>query len=108
MVISNKQKSLGKGSSWIIDLVVDHTINISKYKPLSSSSYIKLLKELDNPKKGWINIQNTDNNEYFKLCLVRYLHPEDHNPARIRKNDKHSARTFEFKDIKFPVKIRDM
>ena len=38
-IISDIQKSLGKGFGWIIDTVVDHTINISKYKPLSGSSY---------------------------------------------------------------------
>ena len=40
------EKSLGKGSRWIIDSVIDHTINISKYNPLAGSSYIKLPKEL--------------------------------------------------------------
>ena len=29
-IIWNKQKSPGKGSGWIIDLVIDHNINISK------------------------------------------------------------------------------
>ena len=29
----------------------DHTIHISKYKPLRGSSYTKLPKELVNPKK---------------------------------------------------------
>ena len=29
-IISNIQKSLGKGSGWIIDSVIDHTISISK------------------------------------------------------------------------------
>ena len=28
----NIQKFLGKGSGWIIDSVIDHNINISKYK----------------------------------------------------------------------------
>ena len=39
-------------------------------------------------KKHLINIQNIDNNECFKQCLVRYLHLSDHNPARIRKRTK--------------------
>ena len=39
---TNIQKSLGKGSGWIIDSVNDHTITISKYNPLAGSSYIKL------------------------------------------------------------------
>ena len=44
----------------------------------------------------------------FKWCLVRYLNPEDHNPARVTKADKDFAKRISFKDIKFPVKIRDI
>ena len=36
--ITNIQISLGKGSGWIIDSVIDHTISISKYNPLVGSS----------------------------------------------------------------------
>ena len=50
-IISDIQKSLGQGSDWIINSVIDH-----KYKPLSGSIYTKLPKELDNPKKVLINI----------------------------------------------------
>ena len=64
--ISNIQKSLGKGSCWVIDSVRDHNINISNSNPLASSSYTKLPKELDQPRKVLINIQNNDDNEYFK------------------------------------------
>ena len=45
------KKFLGKNSGWIIDSVIDHNINISKYNPLAGSSYIKLPKELDHPRK---------------------------------------------------------
>ena len=41
IIIPNMQMSLRKGSGWIIDSVIDHTISISKYKPLAGSSYIK-------------------------------------------------------------------
>ena len=74
-VVSNIQRSLGKGSGWIIDSVIDHNISISKYNPLAGSTYIKLSKELDYPKKRLINIQNIDDNECFKWSLVRYLNP---------------------------------
>ena len=43
-VISNIQKSLGKGSGWITDSVIEHSISVSKYNPLARSSYIKLPK----------------------------------------------------------------
>ena len=53
-IISNIKKSLGKGSGWISDSVIDHTISISKYNPLAESSYIRLPKEL-RPSKNWID-----------------------------------------------------
>ena len=34
-IITNKQKSVGKGSGRIIDSVMDHTISISKYDSFS-------------------------------------------------------------------------
>ena len=39
-IIGNIQKSLGKGSGWINDSVIDHTISISKYNSSARSSYI--------------------------------------------------------------------
>ena len=65
-IIKKIQKSLGVGSGWIIDSVIDHTISISKYNSLAGSSYIKLPKELDHPRKGLINVQSNHNNESCK------------------------------------------
>ena len=67
---------------------IDHTISTSEYNILPGSSYIKLPKEFDHPRKYLINIQNTDDNECFKWCLVRYLILGDHHPARISKAEK--------------------
>ena len=100
-IISNIQKSSGKGSGWIIDSVIHHTVSISKYDPLAESSYIKLPKELNHPRKGLINIQNVDDNECFKWCLVRYLNPAYHSPARTTKAGEDSAKKPDFKEIKF-------
>ena len=105
-ITTNIQKSLGKGSGWINDSLIHHTISISKYNLLAGSSYTKLPKELDHPRKSLINIQNTDDNECFKWCLVKYLNLADHHPARITKVDKNSEKRLDFKDIKFPVKTR--
>ena len=58
-------------------------------------------------RRGLINVKNIDDNECFKWCLVRYLHPADHHPPRITKADKNFANELDFKDIKFAVKIRD-
>ena len=48
-----------------------------------------------------INIQNIDDSECFKWCLIRYLHHADHHPAGIRKVDKDFSKELDFKDIKF-------
>ena len=65
-IISNVYKTLQEKFNWIIDSVIDHAFSVSKYNPLAGSSYIKLPKESDHPRKGLINIQNTDDNECFK------------------------------------------
>ena len=102
------QKSLRKTSGWIIDSAIDHTISVSKYSTLAGSNFIKLPKELDHSRKGLIVFQNTDDNECFKWCLVRYLNPADHNPRRITKTDKDFAKRLHFKDMKVPSKTKDV
>ena len=55
-----------------------------------------------------MNIENNDDNECFEWCLVTYLIPANHHPARITKADKYFPKRLDFKDIKLPVKIRDI
>ena len=92
----------------IIDSVIEHNINVPKHNSLAGSSYIKLPKELDHPRKRLIKIQNIDDSECFKWSLCRYLNPADINPAKIKKADKDFTKNLDFKNIKFPVKIRDI
>ena len=75
---------------------------------MTGSSYTKLQKELNHPRKGLIKFQNINGNKYFKWSLVKYLHPSDHHTAIITKSDKDFSKSFEFKDIRFPVEIRDI
>ena len=51
--ISNIQKPLRQGTGGIIDSVIGHNINISKYNPLGGSNQIILTKELDRPRIMW-------------------------------------------------------
>ena len=97
-IISNIEKSLGKGSGWIIDSVIDHTISISKHNPLAGNGYFKLTWELHHPRKGLIYIQNIDDNECFKWIIARYLNVAACKPARITKPDKVFAKKLDFKD----------
>ena len=42
---------INEGSGWIVESIDFQSINISTFRPLSWSSYIKLPVELKNPKK---------------------------------------------------------
>lgn len=53
-IIWNIRIYFRKDSGWIIDLVIDHNINILGYNPLSVSNYTKFSKELDHPRKVWL------------------------------------------------------
>ena len=46
--------------------------------------------------------------KYFKKCLIRYLHPTDHPAPTIRIFNKMLEEELGFKDIKFPVKFRNI
>ena len=102
------KKSSGTVSGWIIDSVIENNLSISKCNPLAGSSYIKLPKELDHPRKELLNIQNIDDNECFKWGIVRYLNPSNHHLSKITKADKSFPKKLDFKDIKVPVKVRDI
>ena len=60
---------INEGSGWIFELIKSQYINISAYRPLSGSSYVKLPAELGSPKKGLINIKNKDQNVFCGVML---------------------------------------
>ena len=104
-ILTNLKKSFGNGSGWIIDSVIDHTVSIWKHNPLAGSSYIKLRKELDHPRRWLINIQNIDDDKCFKWCLVRYLNPAIHQSTRITKADQDFAKNLILRAYTFQSKL---
>ena len=96
----------GQGSGWIVDKIEAINIKITNYEPLAGSSYIPLPPKLNDSMKGLINLKNKDI-ECFKWCHVRFLIPQNKHSDRINKKDKETASTWDYRDIKFPVKARD-
>ena len=96
---------ISEGSGWTIQLIENHYINIVNYSPLKGSSYIKLPQELRNPQKGLINLQNKDN-ECFRWCHIRHLNPQEKYPQRIKKCDKEFIENLDYKNIEFPVTVK--
>ena len=60
---------INEGSIWIVELIESQYINISTYRPLSGSSYIKLSAELRSSKKGLIDIKNNDQKCFYGVML---------------------------------------
>ena len=92
---------ISEGSGWTVESVDDHFLNIVEYTPLNGS-YIKLPSELNNPKKGLINLKN-NNNEWFRWCHIRRLNAQDKDPQRIKKSDKEYINKLDYSGIEFPV-----
>ena len=81
---------INEGSGLIVELIKSQYINISTYRPLSGSPYVKLPAELKSPKKEVITIKSNDQ-KCFLWCHVRHINPVKIHPERITKEDKKLA-----------------
>ena len=98
---------INKGSSWITESIESQYINISTYRPLVGSSFIDLLIELIESKKGLINIKANDQ-KCFLWCHVKHINPLKEHPERIKKFDKEIAcNLLNYNEIEFPVEEKD-
>ena len=61
---------------------------------------MKLPKKLNHPRKRLIIIHNIDDNNCFRMCLVRSLNPADHHWKRITKADRDFSNRLDFKGHK--------
>ena len=95
---------IGFGSGWIINKTENIFIELANYDPLAGSSYFSLPPELRNSMKGLINLKNKDI-KCFKWCHVRLLNPQNKDPDRIKKQDKKTEATLDYRGIDFPIKV---
>ena len=89
-----------------LKLIESQYINISNYRSLSGSSYVKLPAELRSSKKRLINIKNNDQNS-FLWCHVRHINPVKIHPERITREDKKLANNLNYDGVRFPVREKD-
>ena len=98
---------INEGSGWIVESIESQYINISTYRPLSGSSYVKLPVELRSSKKGLISITNNDQKCFF-WCHVRHINPVKTHPERITREDKKLANDLDYDRVGFPVPEKDI
>ena len=75
---------INEGSGWIVETIKSQYINISTYRPLIGSSYVKLPTELGSPKKGLINIKKTTKS-VFSGVMLGLLTPKKYIQKELRK-----------------------
>ena len=91
-----------RGSSWIFSKMVFLKLIISKYSPLTGSTYFPTPKKLAK-KKAVINVRNSDN-RCFLWAMMSGLHPVNKDPQRC-------PRYYTFVDelnmdgVEYPVKL---
>ena len=78
---------INDGSGWIVESIESQYINISIYRPLSGSSYMKLSEELRSSKKRIITIKNKDQKR-FLWCHDKHINPVKIYPERLTRKDK--------------------
>ena len=107
-LITRAHHFLRQGSNWQILSVNFQYIDILLYNPLAGSSYFELPKELQQPRKGLLNIKNADQ-KCFLYCLLYHFHKDEmtNNPQRVSKYKKYES-SLNFNGINFPVAIKDI
>ena len=96
---------LKNGSGWYFKEVIRLEIHIVEYKPMKGGSYIPLPNFIMR-KKEIINMENEDN-KCFLWSILRHLHPREKHSPRINDLKKYEN-DLNFKEINFPVKVKDI
>ena len=60
---------INEGSGWIVESIKSQYINITTYRPLIGSSYVKLPVKLRNQKKDWSTSNILIKNVFFGVIL---------------------------------------
>jgi hypothetical protein len=94
-----------RGSGWILDKILECTLNTVAYKPLKGRSYIELPAVIKK-KQAVINVKN-DDDMCFKWAVLSALHPQEKDAQRVTKY-KAFADSLHFGNIKFPVRVTDI
>ena len=93
---------INESSDWIIESIESQYSNVSTFRPLIQSYYVKLPAELRSPKEGLINIKN-NNQKCFLWCHIKHINQVKIHPKRITQKDKELVSDLNYDGIEFPV-----
>ena len=98
----------GEGSGWILEDIQSIDLHISRYTPISGSSFIPTPKHLAS-KKAIVNVNNRKENDEkcFLWSVLAHLFPVEKDANRVKKYKKHLD-TIKYGDINMPMKLKDI
>ena len=94
------------GSGWAFLRNEDLKLRFAEFKPMGSS-YLEIPEWIKN-KKAVINILNTTDNECFKWCVTRLMHPIGNHPERVTKKLCNQSELFDWTGVSFPTTFEDV
>ena len=105
-MLENLAKYQRLGSGWRLHSIETLEKFITKFKPVKGKSY-KPFPNVITKKKAVINMENNDD-QCFKWAVTRALNPVENNPQRIKGILRTQAEKYNWNDIKFPMKLKDI
>lgn len=72
------------GSGWTIESIREINLWMTTYTPIAGSSYLALPGAIK-MKQSIVNIQNVDDDQCLKWCLLAHLHPVEKDKHRVSK-----------------------
>lgn len=91
-----------RDSGWSLTRILNLTVNINKYKPLSAGCYIKLPRDIL-MKKAVVNVKSRDN-ACFAWAVMAALYPAQAHSDRVSSYPAYST-VLNFTGISFPVAL---
>ena len=95
------------GSGWVLLKIVNVKLHFATFKPLRGSSFVELLSWIKN-KNAVINILNKTDNQCFKWCVTRALHPIGEHQYRLTKKLREQSKIFDWTGVNFPTSFEDI
>ena len=95
------------GSGWVLLKILIVKLHFATFKPLRGSSYIELPSWIKN-KKAVVNVLNKSDNECFKWCVTRALHPIRKNKERLTSKLREQSKIFDWTGVNFPTTFEDI
>ena len=95
------------GSGWTLVKIQNLKLHFAEFKTLKGSSYLEL-REWIKSKKAVVNILNTTDNECFKWCITRAIHPIGKNQNLITGKLREQSKIFDWMGVNFPTSFDDI